>query len=83
MPDIDRLDQLRAKGRTHWLDDVQAWRAEPAEVVHALAAQGFDRRPPSARDLSPRGSGGGAGAVIRWEAAEEGERASPRDRRAG
>jgi hypothetical protein len=38
----DRLDQLREHGRMHWLDDTQAWRAEPDEVLSALSAQGFE-----------------------------------------
>jgi hypothetical protein len=38
----DRLDRLRAEGRMQWLHDVQAWRAEPDDVVGALSAQGFE-----------------------------------------
>ena len=38
----DRIDDLRARGRMHWLDGAQAWRAEPDEVLRALAAQGFE-----------------------------------------
>jgi hypothetical protein len=42
MHEHDRLDELRADGRMHWLDGAQAWRAEPDEVMRALAAQGFE-----------------------------------------
>ena len=42
MQDHDRLDDLRAHGRMHWLDGAQAWRAEPDEVMQALVAQGFE-----------------------------------------
>jgi hypothetical protein len=41
MHEHDRLDDLRAHGRMHWLDDAQAWRAEPDEVMRALADQGY------------------------------------------
>ena len=36
------LDGLRHDGRMRWLDGAQGWRAEPDEVVSALAAQGFE-----------------------------------------
>jgi hypothetical protein len=42
MHEHDRLDDLRAHGRMHWLDSAQAWRAEPDEVMRALTAQGFE-----------------------------------------
>ena len=42
MQDHDRLDDLRAHGRMHWLDGALAWRAEPDEVMQALVAQGFE-----------------------------------------
>jgi hypothetical protein len=52
----DRLTQLREHGRMHWLDDAQAWRAEPDEVVGALTAQGFEEyKRETAR--TPRGGG--------------------------
>jgi hypothetical protein len=36
------LNDLRQYGRMHWLDGAQGWRAEPDEVVNALAADGFE-----------------------------------------
>lgn len=42
MHEHDPLDDLRAHGRMHWLDGVQAWQAEPDEVLRALTAQGFE-----------------------------------------
>ncbi len=36
------LDQLREFGRMRWLEAAHGWRAEPDEVVGALAAEGFD-----------------------------------------
>ena len=47
MHEHDRLDDLRAHGRMHWLNDAQAWRAEPDEVMRALADQGYQECPPS------------------------------------
>ena len=41
MESTDRLNELRAYGRMQWLDDARGWRAEPDEVVNALAADGF------------------------------------------
>jgi hypothetical protein len=41
MEHTDRLNELRAYGRMQWLDGAQGWRAEPDDVVDALAAQGF------------------------------------------
>ena len=41
MENTDRLKELRAYGRMQWLDRAQGWRAEPEEVVDALAADGF------------------------------------------
>jgi hypothetical protein len=56
----DRLDQLREHGRMHWLDDAQAWRAEPDEVVNALTAQGFQEyKRETARALRGGGITGG------------------------
>jgi hypothetical protein len=56
MQERDRLDDLRADGRMQWLDDAQAWRAEPDDVMHALAAQGFEE---CKREIArtPRGGG--------------------------
>lgn len=42
MEGADRLNQLRAYGRMHWSDAAQGWRAEPDEVLDALAASGFE-----------------------------------------
>ena len=42
MEGATRLDQLREHGRMHWIDGAQGWRAEPDEVVNALAASGFE-----------------------------------------
>lgn len=36
------LDQLQEHGRMRWIDGAQGWRAEPDEVVSALAASGFE-----------------------------------------
>lgn len=41
MESSERLNELREYGRMHWLDRAQAWRAEPDDVVNALAADGF------------------------------------------
>jgi hypothetical protein len=41
MEGADRLNQLREHGRMRWIDGAQGWRAEPDEVVNALAASGF------------------------------------------
>jgi hypothetical protein len=36
------LDQLQEHGRMRWSEGAQGWRAEPDEVVSALAASGFE-----------------------------------------
>ena len=36
-----RLDDLRAHGRMEWLNEARGWRAEPDEIVNALAADGY------------------------------------------
>jgi hypothetical protein len=41
MERTDRLNELREYGRMHWVDGAQGWRAEPEDVVDALAAEGF------------------------------------------
>lgn len=38
---MDRLDELRSGGRMCWIDGEHGWLAEPDEVVHALASEGF------------------------------------------
>ena len=36
-----RLDDLREHGRMQWLTEARGWRAEPDEIVNALAADGY------------------------------------------
>ncbi len=36
-----RLDDLREHGRMQWLNEARGWRAEPDEIVSALAADGY------------------------------------------
>jgi hypothetical protein len=63
MESADRLDQLREYGRMQWLDAAQAWRAEPDEVLRALAAEGFEEYK---REIARTpGSGAGSGGV--WQ----------------
>lgn len=63
MEGTHRLNELREDGRMHWLDDAHGWRAEPDEVVSALAAEGFEEyKRETAR--TPRG-GDAAGGV--WQ----------------
>jgi hypothetical protein len=59
----ERLSELREYGRMEWLDRAQGWRAEPDEVVSALAADGFQE---CKREIArvPRG-GGATGGV--WQ----------------
>jgi hypothetical protein len=42
MDGTERLNELRQYGRMHWIDGAQAWRAEPDDVMNALAACGFE-----------------------------------------
>jgi hypothetical protein len=37
----NRLHELRDSDRMQWLDGARGWRAEPDDVVNALAADGF------------------------------------------
>jgi hypothetical protein len=37
----NRLHELRESDRMRWLDAAHGWRAEPDEVVNALAADGY------------------------------------------
>ena len=41
MEGTNRLHELRESDRMQWLDGVRGWRAEPDDVVNALAADGF------------------------------------------
>ena len=41
MEGTNRLHELRESDRMQWLDGARGWRAEPDDVVNALAADGF------------------------------------------
>jgi len=41
MEGTTRLHELREYGHMQWLDGARGWRAEPDDVVNALAADGF------------------------------------------
>ena len=41
MEEPNRLHALRESDRMRWLDDARGWRAEPEDVVNALAADGY------------------------------------------
>ena len=41
MEGTNRLHELRDSDRMQWLDAAHGWRAEPDDVVNALAADGF------------------------------------------
>lgn len=41
MEGTNRLHELRDSDRMQWLDAARGWRAEPDDVVNALAADGF------------------------------------------
>ncbi len=41
MEGTNRLYELRDSDRMQWLDAAHGWRAEPDDVVNALAADGF------------------------------------------
>jgi hypothetical protein len=41
MEGTNRLHELREYGRMQWLDTARGWRAEPDDVMNALAADGF------------------------------------------
>ena len=41
MESSDRLNELREFGRMQWLDAARGWRAEPDDIVNALAADGY------------------------------------------
>ena len=41
MEGTTRLHELRESDRMQWLDGARGWRAEPDDVVDALAADGF------------------------------------------
>ena len=59
----DRLNELREYGRMHWLEGAHAWRAEPDDVMNALAADGFQECKRETARI-PRG-GGSTGGV--WQ----------------
>jgi hypothetical protein len=59
----EHLHELREYGRMRWLDRAQGWRAEPNDVVDALAAEGFQECKNEIARV-PRG-GGVAGGV--WQ----------------
>ena len=41
MEGTNRLHELRDSDRMQWLDAAHGWRAEPDDVVNALAADGY------------------------------------------
>jgi hypothetical protein len=49
-----RLDELQAGGRVRWKSGWHGWLAEPDEVVHALAGEGYEE---SKREVARTGHG--------------------------
>jgi hypothetical protein len=38
---LQRMEDLHASGRMTWIEDQRGWRAQPSEIVDALAHSGF------------------------------------------
>ena len=83
---MEALDQLVREGRIAWVPAAQAWRAQPGDIVDALAREGFAEFKADAarshRDRTPTGgiwqgldARTGAVASAIWVRAEDQERA--------
>jgi hypothetical protein len=59
MQAVDNLDELREQGKMTWSDGERGWIAAPAEVLNALARDGFEackrELTTSRRDSQPAG----------------------------